>query len=170
MADDRGDVPGDTGDGTRWMSYAELAKLRGISKASATRLAFRRGWPRQSGNDGMARVAVPLTALRPDTDATHDEPSDITGDIPHDDMGVNPNVIKALEAHVDSLRGRLAAADGEAKALRDSLSEIERDRDALRQDREEARVRTATAEGEAKALREALREAQRPFWHRWIGR
>ena len=57
----------DTGGETRWLSYGELAKARGISKASATRLAFRRKWPRQVSNDGGARVAVPVTEL----DGTH---------------------------------------------------------------------------------------------------
>lgn len=174
MADDRSDDTNEAMGGTRWVSYAELAKLRGITKASATRLAMRRAWDRQPGNDGLARVAVPIAALKPDTDDAHDAIHDATQDdrgaIGHDDGDANLSVIKALEAHVESLRDRLVAADSEAKALRDRLSETERDREALRQDREDARVRTATAEGEAKALREALGEAQRPFWHRWIGR
>jgi hypothetical protein len=45
---------------TRRMTYAELGKARGISAKSAERLAQRRRWPRQIGNDGMARVLVPL--------------------------------------------------------------------------------------------------------------
>ena len=47
----------------RWLGYSELAELRGISKASATRMAFRYRWRRQEGNDGTARVFVPLSAL-----------------------------------------------------------------------------------------------------------
>ncbi len=71
--------------------------------------------------------------------------------------------------HVTSLRERLASADGEAVALRSRVSQLEQEREALRQEREDARVRTAAAEGEAKALREALTEARRPAWRRWIG-
>jgi hypothetical protein len=42
------------------MTYAELGQLRGINTASAKRLASRRKWRRQPGNDGTARVAVPV--------------------------------------------------------------------------------------------------------------
>ena len=55
--------------GARRMTYAELATVRGISPASARRLARRDHWPRQVGNDGILRVVVPLgqvrTGLRP---------------------------------------------------------------------------------------------------------
>jgi hypothetical protein len=52
------------GDGARRMTYAELATVRGISLSSARRLVLRHRWPRQTGNDGVIRVTVPLTALR----------------------------------------------------------------------------------------------------------
>jgi hypothetical protein len=39
----------------------ELASVRGISPASAKRLAQRHRWARQVGNDGVVRVTVPLT-------------------------------------------------------------------------------------------------------------
>ena len=68
MGDDGDDArDGDTGD-VRWMSYAELGQARGISTASATRLAFRRKWRRQGGNDKTARVAVPIEETMPKTD------------------------------------------------------------------------------------------------------
>ena len=53
-----GVVGADTDD-IRWLTYAEIGRARGISTASANRLAFRRKWRRQTGNDGIARVAVP---------------------------------------------------------------------------------------------------------------
>jgi hypothetical protein len=52
------------GDGSRRMTYAELAQARGISLASARRLARRHAWGRQAGNDGVIRVTVPLPALQ----------------------------------------------------------------------------------------------------------
>jgi hypothetical protein len=57
------------GDGARRMTYAELANVRGISLPSARRLVLHHRWPRQTGNDGVVRVTVPLTALwkRPET-------------------------------------------------------------------------------------------------------
>jgi hypothetical protein len=50
-------------DDVRRLTYAELAAVRGISRASAERLARRKRWPRQVGNDGIARVIVPLAAV-----------------------------------------------------------------------------------------------------------
>ena len=52
------------GDGARRMTYTELAAVRGTSQPSAERLARRRGWPRQVGNDGVVRVLVPLSEAR----------------------------------------------------------------------------------------------------------
>lgn len=169
--DDAGDdSTHDATDGGLWMSYAALAALRGIDKASATRLAFRRGWRRMMGNDGKARVLVPASAQtqdQPDTpDAPHDSPNDATvsttGDV--------SSVVSAMEAHLESLRSRLTASEGETAGLRDRIASMELELAALRQAKVDALVRAASAEGETKALREALREAQRPFWHRWIGR
>ena len=47
------------GDGTRRMTYAELAAVRGISKHAAETLVRRRKWLKQIGNDGVVRVLVP---------------------------------------------------------------------------------------------------------------
>jgi hypothetical protein len=88
MDEDRNDI--------RWMSYEELAKSRGITKASATRLAFRRHWRRQVGNDGTARVAVPLTQLQDGKgeylEATPDDRDDV------------PSVVMVLEGTITLLR------------------------------------------------------------------
>jgi hypothetical protein len=54
-----------TGEGGRWLTYAEFAQARGISKASAIRMVNRRGWQRRPGNDGTARILVPTEALSP---------------------------------------------------------------------------------------------------------
>ena len=49
---------------TRHLTYAELGEALSISAASAKRLAIRRGWPKQPGNDGKARVCVPAERLQ----------------------------------------------------------------------------------------------------------
>jgi outer membrane murein-binding lipoprotein Lpp len=82
---------------TRWLSYAELAKARGISKSSATRLAFRRRWARQIGNDGTARVAVPVRELEAAPDAK----------------------ISALQAEVAALQARVADLTEQMAAVRE---------------------------------------------------
>src|SRR5215207_6476300 len=50
---------------TRLLTYAELGEALGITVDSAKRLARRRGWRKQPGNDGRARVAVPAERLVP---------------------------------------------------------------------------------------------------------
>lgn len=42
----------DSGDGARWMTFAELAKTLGVSKDSAVTLVRRHGWRRQRDNRG----------------------------------------------------------------------------------------------------------------------
>jgi len=138
-------MDGDT-DGIRWVSYAELAELRGISKRSAARMAFRHGWARQKGNDGSARVAVPMADLEPKaaaTDGTMDGEASgtIDGAIPGAGNGIS-KAISVLEAAVTELRER---------AERDE-AEIERER--ARADAAEAELRTArekVAAADAKA-------------------
>ncbi len=68
---------------TKSLSYDELANLLGIERESARHLAFRRRWRRTKGNDGKARVDVPLDALpQPNSPmgASPDTPTDtVTG-------------------------------------------------------------------------------------------
>ncbi len=86
---------GDAGDDTRWMTYGELGEARGINTASAKRLAFRRKWRRQAGNDGTARVAVPVDEVRPRTG----RPLSATEDI--------SRLVSSLEAALATLREQL---------------------------------------------------------------
>lgn len=53
-------------DDARRLTYAELAAVRGISRASAERLVRRKRWPRQVGNDGVVRVTIPQDETAPD--------------------------------------------------------------------------------------------------------
>src|SRR3954469_3832177 len=55
---------------TRALSYDESADILGIERESARHLAFRRRWRRTKGNDGKARVDVPLKALPQPVPAT----------------------------------------------------------------------------------------------------
>src|ERR1700712_3511056 len=52
----------DTVDG-KWLTHAELAEARGISKASAARLVRRTKWRRQADNHGRVRILVPFDAI-----------------------------------------------------------------------------------------------------------
>lgn len=108
------------------LTYAELAERLSIKPASAKRLAQRRKWVRVVGNDGIARVHVPLSAVH--------------GDIPDDAVpDLSPHV-SHLEGIIEALRGQLEAeqqraeAEGRrADAAEARTKDIAADRDAWRQ-------------------------------------
>src|SRR3954452_15341635 len=92
---------------TIWLSYAELATRLRITPKSARRLVLRnKQWPRQPGNDGQVRVAVPAERLPPadvpDAD-TVAAPVDVPADTPTDGTDV-VRALAALEAHITTLR------------------------------------------------------------------
>jgi hypothetical protein len=102
---------------TDWMTYAELAEKRGISKRSAMRLALRHRWPRRRGNDGMARVGVPAGAERqPERQTT-------TSDGP---------ALALLRETLDTLRGELALAHAATEQARREAQEARQETEALR--------------------------------------
>lgn len=80
-SDDRSDDASDSRSEVRWLSYDELAHIRGISKRSAFRIANRHKWDRRKGNDGTVRVAIPLTALVRHVDVRSDIRSDDQGPV-----------------------------------------------------------------------------------------
>ena len=89
------------------LTYAELAEALKVTPASANKLARRRRWPRVPGNDGKARVSVPEEAL-----VRQDSPPDSPVDSPQDKL------IKALEAHVETMKVQLEARSAELVAER----------------------------------------------------
>jgi hypothetical protein len=51
-SEDTGTDPGEDAGTGRWVTYDELAKVRGIERIGAVRLVQRKRWRRQRGNDG----------------------------------------------------------------------------------------------------------------------
>ena len=175
---------------TRWLSYDEIAVALRITPASARRLVARnKQWPRKAGNDGRARIGIPLERLPPDNptdavpDVRHDARHDALPDTTHDVRGM----IAALEAHVETLKAALAKAETEAKRDRARADGLNQDLDvawrelalakaeaasvpALRDTIEALRGTVAATRDERdRALtREHLRE-QRRFWRRLVG-
>jgi hypothetical protein len=88
------------------LTYAELAQTFRITPESANRLARRKRWPRVKGNDGRTRVAVPEDAL-----------------VRQDSPPVSPpdKLIKVLEAHVETLKAQLAAAEARIEKQAEDL-------------------------------------------------
>jgi hypothetical protein len=133
------------------MTYAELAATLNIGGDSARNLVRRRRWHRSPGNDGLARIAVPLDYLeRADRSprAPTGAPNDPTGDAAADPPTAEPaNAILArhierLEKEIEELkqeRNRAAAraSDRDAiavqlRALRNALCELRDDRERWR--------------------------------------
>ena len=85
----------------------------GNSTASATRLAFRRKWRRQGGNNGIVRVAVPVDEAKPQKGIAPDEGDDIKDD----DMGGIGRLVSALETAVSTLREQFARENTRADRL-----------------------------------------------------
>src|SRR3954470_9357148 len=95
---------------TRSLSYDELADMLGIERESARHLAFRRRWRRTKGNDGKARVEVPLEDLpQPGpanpTGSRPDSPTDSITDTP---TGTATGLEAVLTRHIERLEAMLA--------------------------------------------------------------
>lgn len=132
------------------LTYVELAQRLAIKPASAKRLAQRRKWKRVVGNDGIARVHVPLSSVPSDV------PDDVADDvIPDVSSPVTPNLssrVAYLDGVIEGLRGQLEAEQQKAEA------------EQRRADAAEARAKDIAAD------RDAWRQqAQRSLWSRLFG-
>jgi hypothetical protein len=154
----------DVSDGA-WMTYGQLADARQITRRAAIRLAQRRRWRREKGNDGFARVFVPavMTTPRGDDAATIDaEPDDDTTTTAFE------TALAAIEAaharELASLQERVAAAEqaqaraqGMVEQLAGAVHDMEVagrvERARLQHDLDAARAAAQTAQEAAEALR-----------------
>jgi len=101
-------------DNVQLMTYAQAAEVMKIQIDSVKRRARNRRWHREIGNDGLVRIAVPLTALPdPSVNVDPDDPSDIPGD--------------RIEAEK-----RIVALEVEVVMLRETLQDLRAERDAWR--------------------------------------
>lgn len=125
---------------TKSLTYAELGAALGITPASAKRLAIRRLWPKAQGNDGLARVAVPIERLsspKHPAPAAGDAPGDDIDASPGDDTGDDaggvtddvPTIVGMLRAQVGRLEADLEKATAGLDDARAAL-EVERIRAA----------------------------------------
>jgi hypothetical protein len=107
----------------RWVSFADLAEQRGISRAAASKLVRRHKWRRQTDNQGRVMILVPEAAL--DRPSVRPPPSDEEG--------------KAVRPSVDTDMSRLAA--GALAALEDAVA-------GLREQLDTANARAERAEAD----------------------
>lgn len=111
-----GDMTDDAGG--EWLTYAEAGERLGIKADSVKRRARSRKWPRRIGNDGAARVLVPLARL---DGSGKDGPKAGLPVVPPSQAPDAPTLERAIRAE--------ARADA-AEAL---LAEVRADRDHWRQ-------------------------------------
>jgi hypothetical protein len=147
------------GDGARRMTYAALAAVRGISLPSARRLVLRHYWSRQTGNDRVVRVTVPLTALAKGAETarfcdntTAETVSHATDTTTAVAVPLTDPVTVTLTHAIDSLREQLVIASGRADRAERRIDELQ-----------------ATLAEERRRLIEILTESRRPWWRRWFG-
>jgi hypothetical protein len=109
----------DAGTG-RWLTYDELAVVRGIKRSGAVRLVQRLKWRRQAGNDGKARILVPhdelrvVSGTRPHTDRPRRGGDDGGGTSFDGTMSVHTRALAVLEEAVTGLTRRAEQAEARA--------------------------------------------------------
>lgn len=139
------------GDVVRWLTYQELADALGIGGDSARNLVRRKRWARQSGNDGLARIGVPIEHLEQHTCGGSDAPTNAPAD-PPTDGDTDGGMVAAMEAHLESLQAevtRLAALNATGRV------DLERE-----QGRADDLTRELAAVREALAVVTAARDAE----------
>jgi hypothetical protein len=130
------------------VTYAELAKARGVSIAAARKLTLRHRWQKQIGNDGLTHVLVPVSFME---DTGRDSP-------PTFDNGVIEAIAKATTV---SVTGALLDLRTVLETVLPSMQEAIT---SLRVELMSERDRAERAEREVQQLREQL--ARRTWW-RW---
>jgi hypothetical protein len=127
----------------RWLTYAELARARGIGRPSAVKLAKREGWQRQQPNDRSreVRVLVPTDWLVPAN------PGSVAESFAHPDP-----TITELSRIIDAVTARAERAWSLAEQW---AAELQAERQ--RADRAEAALAARQALGRWARLRAAWR-------------
>jgi len=162
----------------RWVTFADLAQARGITKLSAAALIRRRGWRRQRDNQGHMIALVPLPWLNPKPDGSPHQPDDEAKTEPDNRAGATASqslltdALAALEDVVTGLRDQLRSA---RYALVGANARAERAEAATLTEREHAdelRNRLIGAQAELSLGQERLRsleqaETERRSWSRW---
>lgn len=132
-----------------WLTHAELAERRRISKASASRMVRRHKWQRRTDNlSGTVRIFVPQHALEAD------RPEGVQRAHPAD-------VLVALQTAVETLREALTRAEGRADVLRIELQATMERADQAEGVRDAALEAANRAEAEAQAARDRLADMER---------
>jgi hypothetical protein len=109
-------------DDVRWMTYLELAHALKIGVESARNLVRRKRWPRQAGNDGLARIGAPMQYLL--EHAKPDAPDEGALEPAANPVSDIQGAIAALERHIERLERELAVTVTERDAERVRAAQI----------------------------------------------
>jgi hypothetical protein len=160
----------------RWLSYGELAAIRGTKRASAVKLAQRERWPRQAGNDRSQtiRVLVPGEWLV----SARDRPAEPQDGMLHGADGMSQGFTRMLEVAARRADEANRRADVALALVADANARADRGeaRAAAAEERaEQARAAAQAAEERAAGLTRAddARRAKgrlRRAWDGWRGR
>lgn len=145
--------------GARWMTFNELAEIRGISKLSAVALVRRHRWRRQRNNQKRVIALVPLTWADPETDNQPHSQTDNEAD-PKVYRAAFETALAAIEAahagELATLRDRADAAERRADRAEQAINEERARADQLREKLETAQDVLTTSEKRADRLRDSL--------------
>jgi hypothetical protein len=161
----------------RWLTYSELATIRGINRASAVKLVQRERWPRSSGNDRQrtVRVLVPEDWLAPAKESPPDTANSLgmsgeyTGILAALTFRAERAEERADEANkradiaiilADRTLAQLAEASTRANEAEKALIGERHRADQAETELEAARIAQAEAEADAADLRSSVTRAE----------
>jgi hypothetical protein len=147
-----------------WLSYREAAERLGATPEVVRHRAIRGRWPRMRGNDGRARIQIPDPG--PNPVRTPSERPNKPGVRTPSEQGSNPQTIKALEAHLLTMREQLAAAEARLGAA--DAREAQYVADLVAERAQTAKAIAAFADL-ADRLDVLAAERTRPWWRRLAG-
>jgi hypothetical protein len=98
---------------SKWLTYAEAGDRLGVSAEAARAKANRKHWRKQTGNDGLARIMLPvdLPVTTRARSPGHQPMTPRSPAVRTFEQGANERTIKALQAHVALLTQQLAASE-----------------------------------------------------------
>ncbi len=125
----------DTRADTRLMTYAELGEAIGRSEVAARAMAMRKRWKRVLGNDGRARVAVPIELVErlkakaeiralAQADTQADDQPDTSANTQADGGADARALISVLETRIGELQGRVSELTAEVKDNRATIADL----------------------------------------------
>lgn len=147
-----GEVSGDQSPDVRWLTYAEIGHTRGIGRESAVKLVQRKRWRRVRGNDGEARIGVPLDWLTPAKSPSEDIPPKAPRSDPPSPPPDITRIVDAFDGAVASLTNRAEVAEKRAERAETEAAD-------LRQTLDQARTAALEAKAEAASQRALLKQA-----------